>query len=109
MLVELKNGDTLNGHLISHDTWMNLVLKEVVKTEAVCVPRVEAVFAMNPRRSTCPVLEYGALRWTWLTRSTGWAEILETTRDICQGQQCTYGPGSVRCRVRDADCLRSNI
>ena len=32
MLVELKNGETLNGHLLSCDTWMNLTLKEVVKT-----------------------------------------------------------------------------
>ncbi|RDI81113.1 hypothetical protein Vi05172_g8940 [Venturia inaequalis] len=34
MLVELKDGDTLNGHLSSCDTWMNLVLKEVVQTSA---------------------------------------------------------------------------
>jgi U6 snRNA-associated Sm-like protein LSm4 len=32
MLVELKDGETLNGHLVSCDTWMNLVLKEVVQT-----------------------------------------------------------------------------
>lgn len=32
MLVELKNGDTFNGHLVSCDTWMNLMLKEVVQT-----------------------------------------------------------------------------
>lgn len=32
MLVELKNGETLNGHLINSDTWMNLTLKEVVQT-----------------------------------------------------------------------------
>ncbi|KAL8807707.1 MAG: hypothetical protein Q9182_000518 [Xanthomendoza sp. 2 TL-2023] len=37
MLVELKNGETLNGHLISCDTWMNLTLKEVVQTN----PEVE--------------------------------------------------------------------
>lgn len=34
MLVELKDGDTFNGHLVSCDTWMNLVLKEVVQTSA---------------------------------------------------------------------------
>ncbi|KAI9883745.1 MAG: Telomerase protein component 1 [Watsoniomyces obsoletus] len=34
MLVELKNGETLNGHLVTCDTWMNLVLKEVVQTNA---------------------------------------------------------------------------
>ncbi|MCJ1232154.1 RNA processing protein [Varicellaria rhodocarpa] len=32
ILVELKNGETLNGHLINCDTWMNLTLKEVVNT-----------------------------------------------------------------------------
>lgn len=32
MLVELKNGETLTGHLVSCDTWMNLTLKEVVQT-----------------------------------------------------------------------------
>ncbi|KAK2067594.1 hypothetical protein P8C59_001318 [Phyllachora maydis] len=34
MLVELKNGETLNGHLVMCDTWMNLTLKEVVQTSA---------------------------------------------------------------------------
>lgn len=38
MLVELKNGETLNGHLVSCDTWMNLTLKEVVQTSPVCAP-----------------------------------------------------------------------
>jgi len=32
MLVELKSGETLNGHLVTCDTWMNLTLKEVVRT-----------------------------------------------------------------------------
>ena len=35
MLVELKNGETLNGHLVLCDTWMNLTLKEVVQTSPV--------------------------------------------------------------------------
>jgi small nuclear ribonucleoprotein (snRNP)-like protein len=34
VLVELKNGETLNGHLINCDNWMNLTLKEVVQTSA---------------------------------------------------------------------------
>lgn len=37
MLVELKNGETLNGHLVNCDTWMNLTLKEVVQTSPVRV------------------------------------------------------------------------
>ncbi|KAK4960626.1 hypothetical protein LTR28_005117 [Elasticomyces elasticus] len=32
MLVELKNGETLNGHLTNCDTWMNLTLVEVIQT-----------------------------------------------------------------------------
>lgn len=35
MLVELKNGETLNGHLVQCDTWMNLTLREVVQTSPV--------------------------------------------------------------------------
>lgn len=37
MLVELKDGETLNGHLVACDTWMNLTLKEVVQTSPVCL------------------------------------------------------------------------
>lgn len=36
MLVELKNGETFNGHLSACDAFMNLVLKEVYQTSAVC-------------------------------------------------------------------------
>jgi U6 snRNA-associated Sm-like protein LSm4 len=32
MLIELKTGETLNGHLVSCDTYMNIMLKEVVQT-----------------------------------------------------------------------------
>lgn len=32
MLVELKNGETYNGHLVSCDNWMNLNLREVICT-----------------------------------------------------------------------------
>ncbi|KAM7202867.1 hypothetical protein V8F33_002525, partial [Rhypophila sp. PSN 637] len=41
MLVELKNGETLNGHLVQCDTWMNLTLKEVVQTSPVGQPPPE--------------------------------------------------------------------
>ena len=37
MLVELKSGETLNGHLVTCDNWMNLILKEVVQTNPVCM------------------------------------------------------------------------
>ncbi|KAF8343005.1 uncharacterized protein EI90DRAFT_818696 [Cantharellus anzutake] len=32
MLVELKNGETFNGHLVDCDTYMNLTLREVYQT-----------------------------------------------------------------------------
>jgi U6 snRNA-associated Sm-like protein LSm4 len=32
ILVELKNGETYNGHLMNCDSWMNIILKEVIKT-----------------------------------------------------------------------------
>lgn len=55
MLVELKNGETLNGHLVNCDTWMNLTLKEVVQTSPVCFPipsaaRAVATFFSWPSR-----------------------------------------------------------
>ncbi|RWS12813.1 hypothetical protein B4U79_01084 [Dinothrombium tinctorium] len=31
-LVELKNGETFNGHLVSCDNWMNIHLREVICT-----------------------------------------------------------------------------
>lgn len=34
-LVELKNGETYNGHLVSCDTWMNIHLREVICTSKV--------------------------------------------------------------------------
>jgi U6 snRNA-associated Sm-like protein LSm4 len=34
MLVELKNGETLNGHLVNCDTYMNLTLKGVIQTSS---------------------------------------------------------------------------
>lgn len=32
MLVELKNGETYNGHLVQCDSWMNMHLREVICT-----------------------------------------------------------------------------
>lgn len=34
-LVELKNGETFNGHLVACDNFMNLTIKEVYQTSAV--------------------------------------------------------------------------
>lgn len=34
-LVELKNGETYNGHLVNCDSWMNIHLREVICTSKV--------------------------------------------------------------------------
>lgn len=33
--MELKNGETYNGHLVNCDTWMNIHLREVICTSKV--------------------------------------------------------------------------
>lgn len=43
-LVELKNGDTYNGHLVNCDTWMNVNLREVI-----CTSKVRS----HPSRAKC--------------------------------------------------------
>lgn len=60
MLVELKNGETLNGHLVSCDTWMNLTLKEVVQTSPVRFPPlvVSCAWVGDSWISDAPVLIY---------------------------------------------------
>ncbi|KAA3480379.1 sm-like protein LSM4 [Gossypium australe] len=35
MLVELKTGETYNGHLVNCDTWMTIHLREVICTSKV--------------------------------------------------------------------------
>ncbi|TRX96551.1 hypothetical protein FHL15_002453 [Xylaria flabelliformis] len=56
MLVELKNGETLNGHLVQCDTWMNLTLKEVVQTspEADKFVRLPEVYVKGNNTSNTP-------------------------------------------------------
>ena len=40
MLVELKNGETYNGHLVSCDNWMNINLREVSADHIVASPPI---------------------------------------------------------------------
>ncbi|KAG0261071.1 RNA processing protein [Mortierella polycephala] len=40
ILVELKNGETFNGHLVNCDNWMNLTLREVIQTSSIKYLRV---------------------------------------------------------------------
>lgn len=34
ILVELKNGESLNGQLVNCDSWMNLTLKDVIQSSS---------------------------------------------------------------------------
>uniref|UniRef100_A0A9L0TJJ8 LSM4 homolog, U6 small nuclear RNA and mRNA degradation associated n=1 Tax=Equus caballus TaxID=9796 RepID=A0A9L0TJJ8_HORSE len=73
MLVELKNGETYNGHLVSCDNWMNINLREVI-----CTSRVSAL---------CPRVcahHLEALRWGWSGRQRAWGQC---------GQGCTWTRG----------------
>ena len=47
MLVELKNGETYNGHLVSCDNWMNINLREA-SVKSIQVPK--------PKRSSVQVI-----------------------------------------------------
>jgi len=39
-LVELKNGETYNGHMVQCDSWMNVHLREVICTSKVRAPQL---------------------------------------------------------------------
>ncbi|CAK8688952.1 unnamed protein product [Clavelina lepadiformis] len=52
MLVELKNGETYNGHLVSCDNWMNINLREVICTSRVTALHMSTLpaFICFPKR-----------------------------------------------------------
>lgn len=60
-LVELKNGETYNGHLVSCDNWMNINLREVI-----CTSRVKGLSISTCRHSRLVTTDlkyvYGCLR-----------------------------------------------
>ncbi|EMR69840.1 putative small nuclear ribonucleo protein [Eutypa lata UCREL1] len=80
MLVELKNGETLNGHLIQCDTWMNLTLKEVIQTspEADKFVRLPEVYVKGNNISRSNTYEY-------LTRSSTKSKISSTISRVISG------------------------
>ena len=88
MLVELKNGETLNGHLVNCDTWMNLTLKEVVQTSPVRIPLLHSSarandahnFSFLAREYPC-YFEGGRL----LTTVAGRRQVYALTRGLRQG------------------------
>jgi small nuclear ribonucleoprotein (snRNP)-like protein len=53
MLVELKNGETYNGHLVSCDSWMNIHLRD-----AICTSRVyKLVLQVQNKLSHCCLID----------------------------------------------------
>ncbi|KAK4767474.1 hypothetical protein SAY86_015224 [Trapa natans] len=74
MLVELKNGETYNGHLMNCDTWMNICLGEVICTSkdgdrfwrmSECYVRGNTIkFLRVPDEVIDKVQEEEAKRWT---------------------------------------------
>ena len=59
-LVELKNGETYNGHMVQCDSWMNVHLREVIctsKVDAVCLSQCPAQPSYQTLLcDTCPAL-----------------------------------------------------
>jgi small nuclear ribonucleoprotein (snRNP)-like protein len=89
MLVELKNGETLNGHLVSCDTWMNLTLKEVVQTSPVRFPPLVVSCAHG-----LEMLDFRCAGAN-MCDGTGRRQVLSITGGLCQGQQRTFSIISV--------------
>jgi small nuclear ribonucleoprotein (snRNP)-like protein len=68
-MVELKNGESFNGHLVNCDNFMNLTLREVVQTAATgdqfwqlkeCYIRGSTVRAGFPHQRCKREADYGA-------------------------------------------------
>lgn len=82
-LVELKDGETLNGHLVSCDGWMNLILKEVIQTSAdgETFWRLPEVYVRgnHVRLRFCSLFPLSFRNWSRDTYSIGNLSILITT------------------------------
>lgn len=47
-LVELKNGETYNGHMVQCDSWMNVRLREVICTSKVRLFNLQGLLVAIP-------------------------------------------------------------
>ena len=68
-LVELKSGETYNGHMVQCDSWMNVHLREVI-----CTSKVSYANKYRPFRQAHMI-------HAW---HTGWRQVLEYARGIYQ-------------------------
>ena len=84
MLVELKNGETLNGHLVNCDTWMNLTLKEVVQTspDGDRFFRLAEVYVRGNN-----VNSLWRIHVSWLTSQIKYLRVPEEIVDLVKEQQ----------------------
>lgn len=77
-LVELKNGETFNGHLIACDNFMNLTLKEAYETSAVrrfqasAVVGIDQPVGLKRRTSSCRT-ENASGRWRSAMYEATWS------------------------------------
>ncbi|KAL8691537.1 MAG: hypothetical protein Q9218_003261 [Villophora microphyllina] len=80
MLVELKNGETLNGHLVNCDTWMNLTLKEVVQTN----PEGTAFFRLPElaTEASSGIFQIRKVQDSWHGKQRKRAERFRKARDL---------------------------
>lgn len=91
-LVELKNGDTYNGHLVNCDTWMNVNLRDVICTSKVRAngrkERVRPLHTPIHSYSYSPTL-YASRTATASGRCP--SVISVATRSSTSGSRTTYG------------------
>jgi U6 snRNA-associated Sm-like protein LSm4 len=75
-LVELKNGETFNGHLVSCDNWMNINLREVI-----CTSREgDKFWRMNECYIRGPMIKYLRIP----------DEVIDTVKEEVRTQQHQY-------------------
>ena len=72
-LLELKNGETYNGHLVQCDSWMNIHLREVI-----CTSKVSQLVLLYTRRLD--------LLCTEVCRVSTMHALVE---DLCRVDDCT--------------------
>uniref|UniRef100_A0A8C3PQE5 Sm domain-containing protein n=1 Tax=Calidris pygmaea TaxID=425635 RepID=A0A8C3PQE5_9CHAR len=82
-LVELKNGETYNGHLVSCDNWMNINLREVI-----CTSRVRLDPPSRPRATAGWMVALAALSLPLEHQSSMGA----TSRNPCSSEYLSVNP-----------------
>ena len=101
-LVELKNGETYNGHLVNCDTWMNIHLREVICTSKVIIGclLLELVFLFD---SETNILLIHAL--IWCSIGLKWRFLLQDGDRFWRMPECYIRGNTIKyLRVPDEVC-----